>query len=257
MLETTYASSLVKSKTPQQEANHTGQVLQKKEAALRRAADAQVAAEAALAKATDDVLTATEECHTAKLAHDKVVAELSKSLGHRQATPDGYTQDGKKILLAVDEADFCENLDDYDETQQHTLRDLKVQIDNHCKQVAELQETLQVTLKSIKEIRSQPNKRLRGQDGQGHVGPGSQEAAKAEPVAAPEPEAAAPADAAAAAAHRESSKALAAAAIQEAKQRAKSKVAAAAKDWPPMPAPATPGRPAGSSAPAGSRGSGS
>eukprot|EP00959_Pyramimonas_sp_CCMP1952_P057430 1198985-Pyramimonas_sp.AAC.1 len=72
-LETTRAAPLVKQRAPQQEANYTAQNLQKKEAALRRAADGQVAAEAVLERAEDNALAATEEAVAAREANDKAI----------------------------------------------------------------------------------------------------------------------------------------------------------------------------------------
>ena len=151
-MESTTSASLIKPRSPQEEANHTRQILQRRGAALRRAADVQVAAEMALAKAEDEILVVTEEASKAKEAHDKAVAELSRSLGP-SVSQEGYAPDGKKILLAYHDADFTDNLDDNDENQQ-TLRDLKAQMDNRCQRVAALHATLPATLKTVKEIRT-------------------------------------------------------------------------------------------------------
>ncbi|CAK0807711.1 unnamed protein product, partial [Prorocentrum cordatum] len=148
-----------------EEANFAAQNLQKKEAALRRAADAVVAADAALVAAKGDMSVASVEAATAKQAHDQAIDALSRSLGKSTAPPpEGYSADGKKIPFAIKETDI-DNMDEFDENQQKSLRDLKSQMDQHVKQVEALQETLQNTLKSILEIREAPAKRMRGVDG--------------------------------------------------------------------------------------------
>ena len=108
---------------------------------------------------------------------------------------DGYTADGKKIYLAMDEFDFAAS-DEFDDTQKAQLQTIQTQVEEHCKQVELLQKTMQEALKSVKEIRAAPAKRQRGQDG-ALPGPGAAEAEG--PPAAPAPAAAAAAAAGAAA----------------------------------------------------------
>ncbi|CAK0869093.1 unnamed protein product, partial [Prorocentrum cordatum] len=151
-LESKCAASLVRQRTLQQEAKYTSQTLQKREAALRRAADAHVSAEAALANAKDEVLVATEEVIQARLANDKAI--------------EGYAADGNNILLAIQEAGFTDSGDEFDEKQQPALKELKSQMDRRVSEVAALQQVLQDTIKTAQDIRAAPAKRLHGNGGQ-------------------------------------------------------------------------------------------
>ncbi|CAK0882815.1 unnamed protein product, partial [Prorocentrum cordatum] len=171
--DTSFKASKAKPVSPNQEVYRCSQTLEKKEMALQKASADVVKLESALQEAKLWLHQTAEEALSAKRAHNFAVKALADSTGAAK-TQDGYTADGKKIYLALDEFDFAAS-DEFDDTQKAQLQAIQTQVEEHCKQVADLQKTMQEALKSVKEIRAAPAKRQRGQDG-AVPGPGAAEA---------------------------------------------------------------------------------
>ena len=184
--ETSFKASKAKPVSPNQEVYRCSQTLDRKETIFEKATMDVIKLEAALQEAKLWQHQTADEAISAKKAHSLAVKALADSTGAAQAM-DGYTADGKKIYLAMDEFNFAAS-DEFDDTQKAQLQTIQSQVEEHCKQVELLQKTMQEALKSVKEIRAAPAKRQRGQDG-AVPGPGAAEAEG--PAEAPAPAAAA------------------------------------------------------------------
>ncbi|CAK0894659.1 unnamed protein product, partial [Prorocentrum cordatum] len=171
--DSSFKASKAKPVSPNQEVYRCSQTLEKKEMALQKASADVIKLETALQEAKLWLRQTAEEALSAKRAHTLAVKALADSTGAAK-TQDGYTADGKKIYLAMDEFDFATS-DEFDDAQKAQLKAIQKQVEEHCKKVEDLQKTMQEALKSVKEIRAAPAKRQRGQDGP-VPGPGAAEA---------------------------------------------------------------------------------
>ncbi|CAK0892726.1 unnamed protein product, partial [Prorocentrum cordatum] len=171
--DNSFMASKAKPVSPNQEVYRCSQTLEKKEMALQKASADVIKLETALQEAKLWLHQTAEEALSAKRAHTLAVKALADSTGAAK-TQDGYTADGKKIYLAMDEFDFATS-DEFDDAQKAQLKAIQKQVEEHCKKVEDLQKTMQEALKSVKEIRAAPAKRQRGQDGP-VPGPGAAEA---------------------------------------------------------------------------------
>ncbi|CAK0907803.1 unnamed protein product, partial [Prorocentrum cordatum] len=159
-IEKSYTSSLEKKRTPNQEVTRTGQTLERKEAALKKTNDAEQAATLALEEARAKQQQAAIEAIGAQQDYEQALQVLAATAGAKTATQT-HTSDGKRILLAVEEFNFTEFDDDYDEAQRLQLTTIQKQVEAHIKQVEQLQVQMAEALRSVKQIRAAPAEKMR------------------------------------------------------------------------------------------------